>query len=129
MAKILIIDDEVLVRDNISAYLEDEGYSVLATHSAEAGLAKLSVFEPDLVIVDLRLEGISGERFVKTARNLNPSVQFIIHTGSKEYTLPRDLRALDITENNLMFKPIVDLNQLQQLIQAMLNNNKANLSN
>lgn len=120
MSKILIIDDESLLRENLVAFLEDEGHEVISTHSAESGLQKLTHFQPDLVIVDLRLEGASGERFVKTAYNLRPDTAFIIHTGSKEYTLPRDLERIGITENNLLYKPIADLNLLTSLIVQLL---------
>ncbi len=120
MAKILVIDDEELLRDNLEAFLEDEGHEVLVTHSAESGLVKLSTFTPDIVVVDLRLEGVSGERFAKTAHALQPQTRFIIHTGSKEYTLPRDLNLLGITERNLLFKPLTDLKELSRLIEHLL---------
>ncbi|MGI1677756.1 MAG: response regulator [Cellvibrionaceae bacterium] len=120
MAKVLVIDDEELLRDNLEAFLEDEGHEVLVTHSAEAGLVKLSTFNPDIVVVDLRLEGVSGERFTKTAHALQPNTRFIIHTGSKEYTLPRDLYSLGITDRNLLFKPLTDLNELSSLIDNLL---------
>ncbi|GAB1259081.1 response regulator [Aurantivibrio plasticivorans] len=120
MAKILIIDDEESLRDNMTAFLEDEGHRVLATHCAEAGLQKLAQFQPDLVIVDLRLEGASGERFVKTAYSLQPTTCYIIHTGSKEYTLPRSLEMLGISDRNLLYKPIPDLLQLSNLINELL---------
>lgn len=120
MAKILIIDDEALVRDNLVSFLEDEGHSLLSTSRAESGLMRMQVFQPDLVIVDLRLQGINGESFVHTAHNLSPKTRFIIHTGSKEYTISEQLRLRGITEAHVLYKPVFDLNELADLVNTLL---------
>jgi len=125
MAKVLLIDDEALLRANISAFLEDEGHSVMATASAESGLARLARFKPDVVIVDLRLQGVNGETFVRAASNLHPQVQFIIHTGSREYRLSDTLRALGIGADQLLYKPLPDLLQLSRTVKHLVKGNAA----
>lgn len=119
MARILLIDDEPLLRDNLSAYLEDEGHEVITSPTAESGLSKLRQYHPDIVIVDLRLQGINGETFVKTAYRINSALQFIIHTGSADYELSDELRALGLGRDNIVYKPVADLSRLDQLIHQM----------
>ena len=119
MAKILIIDDEPLLRDNLAAYLEDEGHQLVTSSTAEAGLSKLRQYHPDIVIVDLRLQGINGEMFVKTAYRITPDLQFIIHTGSSDYQLSEELQTLGLGPANIVYKPVTDLSLLSELIGRM----------
>lgn len=120
MSRILLIDDEELLRSSVAAYLEDDGYDVLAVENAESALSKIRQYQPEVVVVDLRLKGASGEDFIKAAERLMPGLRYIIHTGSKDYSLPQSLQDLGIRESQLMFKPIDDLSKLSQLINRLL---------
>ncbi len=120
MRKILVIDDEPLVRDNLAAYLEDEGYQVKTAKSAESGLVYFSSFQPDIVLVDLRLEGVSGEVFIKTAFGINPRTRYLIHTGSKEYQIPSYMRDYGVNDKHIAYKPVDDLNKLALQILDIL---------
>jgi DNA-binding NtrC family response regulator len=117
--KVLIIDDEKMLLDNLKAFLEDEGYEVEASRTAESGLSKLNIFKPDAVIVDLRLQGVNGETFVKTAYGINPELRFLIHTGSKEYELSRELQQMGLSQEHIVYKPIADLSQLSNRLQHL----------
>ena len=119
MSKVLVIDDEALLRDSVAAYLEDDGHQVLVKSNAESGLAQLARFQPDIVIVDLRLEGASGEDFITAAKKLYPSAHYLIHTGCKDYRLTNALRALGISETQVLYKPIGDLSKLSHLIDSI----------
>lgn len=118
--KILIIDDEKVLLDNLSAYLEDEGYQVETSVTAESGLSKLGQFEPDAVIVDLRLQGVNGETFVRTAYGINPSLRFLIHTGSREYEVSPELRKIGMDETHIVYKPVADLSKLSDLLHRLI---------
>ncbi len=120
MSKVLVIDDEALLRDSIAAYLEDDGYQVLTSAKAESALTKLPQFKPDVVVVDLRLEGATGEDFIKAACKLQPSTRYIIHTGCKDYVLPSELIALGVHEDQVLYKPVGDLSELSGLIHQLL---------
>jgi DNA-binding NtrC family response regulator len=123
MSKVLVIDDEALLRDSIAAYLEDDGYQVLTTSKAESALTKLPLFQPDVVVVDLRLEGASGEDFIKAASKISPQARYIIHTGCKDYHLPLEMLALGMGEHQILYKPVGDLSRLSGLIDHLLPNN------
>jgi CheY-like chemotaxis protein len=107
--QILIVDDDECVATNIQAYLEDEGYRVNTAASGEEGLEVLKEGSVDFAIVDMRLPGMDGNNFIAQASQLNSKTQYIIHTGSVEYSLPDDLRANAQVRQSVFFKPIVNM--------------------
>ncbi|BFM16909.1 response regulator [Maricurvus nonylphenolicus] len=113
---ILLVDDEAMVRENLSAYLDDEGFTVTAVDSAEEGIRWLQDRQgnssPLSAIVDMRLPGMSGEEFIRSALQICPELRCVIHTGSLEYVLPEDLLAQGMTADDILHKPIADLSVL-----------------
>lgn len=65
---ILVLDDEPGLLKSVKERLELEGYNVLTAQSAEQALGALRRFTPDLLVVDLRLPGMSGLDFCRTVR-------------------------------------------------------------
>lgn len=57
---ILLIEDEVKIRNVVRAYLERAGFQVIEEGSGDAGLQSFAVNNPDLVVLDLMLPGLSG---------------------------------------------------------------------
>lgn len=69
--KILVIDDEEKILDVIKAYLEKEGYTVLTETNGANALNTFKTVNPDLVILDLMLPGMSGEEICRKIRALS----------------------------------------------------------
>jgi DNA-binding response OmpR family regulator len=69
--KILIVEDEVKISDALRAYLENAGYAVFAAFDGESGLAMFNEFSPDLVVLDLMLPKIPGERICQEIRRVS----------------------------------------------------------
>ncbi len=65
---ILVIDDEPALLKSVKERLEMENYNVLTSQTAEHALQTLSRFTPDLMVVDLRLPGMSGLDFCRQVR-------------------------------------------------------------
>ena len=61
MKHILIIDDDVHIGNMLDEVLTKKGYKVARAYSGTEALLSLSVFKPDLVLLDLMLPGLSGE--------------------------------------------------------------------
>ena len=59
-AKILVIDDEEIVRESCTRILQSQDYSIKTADNGEMGLKILDEFHPDLVLVDLKMPGMSG---------------------------------------------------------------------
>ena len=69
MQTILVIDDDASLRDTISVMLEQEDFRVLVAADGREGYEKALTMKPDLLIVDLRLPGMSGVEICKQLRN------------------------------------------------------------
>lgn len=66
--KILVVDDEVEIRDLILAILEDEGYEVAAATSGEGALRLLPSVRPDLILMDIMMPQMDGREALRRIR-------------------------------------------------------------
>jgi len=105
-ARLMIIDDEERIRQLLLDFLEDYGdFALRAEDSAEAALADLDKQGADLCIVDMRLPGMDGQAFILNAFRLGLCPAFILHTGSMDFALTKELLACGLTEADVFFKP------------------------
>jgi putative two-component system response regulator len=81
MAKVLVIDDEPLVRDLVSDILADDGHEVLAAATAEAALEALGDPSLGLVVSDIVMPGLSGLELLAAARRRRPNLPVVLVTG------------------------------------------------
>jgi DNA-binding NtrC family response regulator len=88
--KVLLVDDEKLMRLAVRHRLTGEGFQVDATESATEALTVLRERDYDVVVTDLRCEGTSGLDVVREVRRLQPGAGVILLTGSAE---PDELEA------------------------------------
>lgn len=79
--KILIVDDEEVLRDVLDAVVRREGFETTLASSGEEGLHVLDTEEIDLVILDIMLPGISGVDTLRAIRISNPTLPVIIITA------------------------------------------------
>ncbi len=79
MPKILIIEDSAFERKAISGMLKDAGYSdVIEAESGELGLKKFDEAKPDLVLLDLRMPGMSGMDVLAELKKKDNGVKVLI---------------------------------------------------
>jgi DNA-binding NtrC family response regulator len=79
--KILILDDEPIVCKRLKPSLEKQGFQVdTFTRSFEA-LQAVKETTYDIIITDLKMEGMDGMRFLQEAKKLNPDTEVIVITG------------------------------------------------
>jgi DNA-binding response OmpR family regulator len=84
MPKILLIDDDETVCEALSLMLEREGFVPLLAHDGESGFEKALTLKPQLVLVDLRLPGMSGVELCKQLRAANVGIPIIVLSGLDE---------------------------------------------
>ena len=113
---ILVMDDDEAVRFSLFSYLEDCGYNVLTSETAEDALQKLETENIDVVIVDLRLPGIDGDVFIEQTYKDFPNLGYIIYTGSTEFTVSEKIINLDQVYDEIFFKPITDISLIEEAI-------------
>ena len=109
MIRVLVLDDEMSIRESLSDFLEDFNFQVFAAETAEAALEILKDNFVNVAIVDMRLPGIDGNSFIVQAHDLSPETRFIIHTGSVNYHMTQDVRKVGVHENFVFLKPIGNL--------------------
>jgi len=80
-ARLLIVDDEEIALRNLQHVMEKEGYQVTATQSGAAAVALLKKQGFDVVLTDLRMEGVDGMDVLKRCRELQPETEVIFITG------------------------------------------------
>ncbi|WP_073040317.1 sigma-54-dependent transcriptional regulator [Desulfacinum infernum] len=80
-ARILIVDDEKIARDNLEYVLRKEGYDVVAVDSGFRAFKELERSEFDLVMTDLRMERVDGMDVLERTKELYPETEVIVVTG------------------------------------------------
>jgi DNA-binding NtrC family response regulator len=100
---ILIIDDEIEIRESLQTLLELEGYEVEAAANGEEGLSKLGERSFDLVLLDLALPGRSGIDLLPEIRALDAQLPVIIITAYG--TVEDAVRAMQGGAGNFLQKP------------------------
>ena len=79
--KLLIIDDELLIRMSLESGLEDLGYQVRTAENIAAGLAIAESFSPDVLLLDNRLQNDSGLSHVADFKSLDEDLIVILMTA------------------------------------------------
>jgi two-component system NtrC family response regulator len=79
--KILVVDDESIIRDSLSDWMKDAGYDVLTAEDGPRGLELVRQKKPDIAIVDLIMPGFDGIEFLKRAKAVYPAIQVIVMTA------------------------------------------------
>lgn len=117
---VLIVDDEEMIRENLKAYLEDEGLWVAAFEAVTPALNWLMDGGYCRVcIMDMRLPDIDGNTAIRTLHRLYPEMKFLIHTGSSSYSLPDDLRAMGLDDACVYQKPLGDMAPLAAVARTL----------
>ena len=81
MAQVLIVDDDHQLRMSFERLLVAEGYDVRTASSGEAGIAAVREALPDVVVMDVRMPGISGLEAYAAMREIEPRLPVIIMTA------------------------------------------------
>lgn len=118
--KVLVVDDEPGIRESLADFLGDYEFEVFSAESAEKALKIVEREELALAIVDLRLPGISGDTMILRSHSFRPEMKFLIHTGSVDYRLSDELKAIGMGSENLFLKPIPDLTVIIDAINKIL---------
>jgi len=79
--KILIVDDEAIIRDSLRDWLTDAGYEVLTAGNGVEGLELVRKEKPGVAVIDLVLPGSDGLDLLRKAKQIQPGIQVIIITA------------------------------------------------
>lgn len=79
--KILIVDDEEIMRNFLLDVFMDEGYNLDSAADGEEALEKISKNKYQLIITDIQMPGVDGTEVLKKAKESSPETEVIVITG------------------------------------------------
>lgn len=79
--KILIVDDDTKACINLKRILKGKHYLVEVAYGGEEALSKINDFSPHIVLLDIRMPGLSGDELVKMIKNWKPKIEVIMTTA------------------------------------------------
>ena len=121
---VLIIDDEENIRNGLAANFELEDYEVKTAANGKDGLDLVAKGDIDLVITDLRMDGISGEEVVKRVTTETPGIPVIVLTGHG--SIDAAVEAMKSGAYDFLTKPL-NLDQLNLIVKRALENRELSL--
>jgi diguanylate cyclase (GGDEF)-like protein len=137
LQRILLVDDDLVVRAKVSESLEQDGFEVILAKNGNDGIAAYKEYHPDLILVDAVMPILDGFEFCEQLKNLgerltpilmitslddNESVDRAFASGATDYiTKPINLPVLRQRVRNLVRQSHLIKNQLTELQQANQN--------
>ena len=91
MARILIIDDDSLVRDALVLMLEHEGHEVMEAANGREAIRIIREWQPDLVITDIIMPETDGFETIRELRNTAAELKIIAISGGDPIGAPPDI--------------------------------------
>lgn len=80
-ANLLVVDDELIVRDSLDKWFREEGYDVTVADSAQDALTKMASRRFDLALVDIKMPGTDGVELQRRMHEIDSDMLVIIMTG------------------------------------------------
>ncbi len=111
--RVLVVEDDQDIAETLSLLLEVAGHQVAIVHDGASALAKLKVFEPDVMLLDIGLPGMDGYELAKHIRKQSQTLPLAALTG---YGLEADKRRAEAAGFNAHFIKPVDLEALRAFV-------------
>ena len=115
--KILIVDDEKIVRESLLHWFEEDGYDVEAAEDGETALKMFDKNKYDLLLVDMKMPGIGGLELLKKVKEIDKETIVILITAFA--SVPSAITALKDGAYDYVTKP-VDPDELAHLVKKAL---------
>ena len=117
--RILVVDDELVVRDSLKEWLEDEGFQVDMAESGEEALKKLNAEAFNLMLTDIKMPGMDGVELLERAREIHRDLPVVMMTAYA--TVETAVEAMKIGAMDYLMKPF-DPDTLVPLIIQLYQN-------
>ncbi len=116
-ARVLVVDDDELIRDTLATALSDEGYTVRVASDGRAALSTLGEWRPDLIVLDLMMPIMDGQAFraaQRTARGVEDIPVIVLSAAHNVQARAADLEAAAV------FPKPFDLSALLDAVERAL---------
>lgn len=115
--KILIVDDELIMRESLAGWLERDGHFVEKAESGEEALKKIGETRFDILLLDIKMEGMSGLEVLKEIKDTDPDTEVIMITAYG--SISSAIEAMKSGAFDYLLKPF-DPNELGILIEKVI---------
>lgn len=115
MSKILAIDDDSIIRTLLTNILTKAGYEVITASDGESGLELAATTNPDLVVTDFQMPGLTGLDVVTELQRTQPGLPVILLTAHGDVALT--IKSIQLGAYDFIEKPI----QMQELLDVIRN--------
>lgn len=113
-ARILIVDDELEIRELLSRHFRYLGYEVATAYDGEDALAKMEEMRIEVVISDIRMPRMDGVMLLEHVRREFPMVRVVMMTG---YVAQEAILAcMREGAETCVFKPLEDLSEMEKAV-------------
>lgn len=119
MNKVLIIEDEIRTAEPVQTALKFNGISADIAANGQQGIDMFKKTDYDLVLLDLKMPGMSGEDVLKQIREIDPFVDVIIYTNYSEFADIKKLTNIGI-DGYINKGPNAELGELVNAIKEKL---------
>src|SRR5687768_9872189 len=126
MAKILVVDDQDMMRDSLAATLVREGHEVIAATDGAAAVSRLNGARFDLMITDLKMPKMTGIELLAEAKKLRPEMPVVLMTAFA--TVQTAVEAMKLGAYDYIQKPF-DGEEIKHLVDRTLEHNRLKLEN
>ncbi|OGX40110.1 MAG: hypothetical protein A2984_03165 [Omnitrophica WOR_2 bacterium RIFCSPLOWO2_01_FULL_41_12] len=119
MAKLLIVDDETDVREFAANFFRKRKIEVSTASSGEEALSIIDKEKPNLVLLDIRMEGIDGIETLRRIKENNKEIKVIMVTGKKPDEEESVQKCREYGALNYIHKPL-ELEDLERVVLSEL---------
>jgi len=116
-SKILIVDDELIMRESLAGWLERDGHKVDKAAGGEEALEKCEKTRYDILLLDIKMEGMSGLEVLKKVKENDPDVSVVMITAYG--SIPSAIEAMKSGAYEYLLKPF-DPDELMMLIEKII---------
>lgn len=117
LVRVLIVDDEAVIRDGLKRILDASRFSVESCASGYGAIELLHQKDFDLIVTDLKMPGMSGIEVLKAVKTLQPDIPVIMITGYA--TVDTAVEAMKNGAYDYLSKPFTP-NQFLEKVEAAL---------
>jgi len=119
MAKLLIVDDESDIREFARNFFKKRKLEVFVASGGRQALDLIASDNPDLILLDIRMEEMTGIEVLRELRKSKPDVKVIMVSGVEDVETIKEANALGVI--GYIHKPFI-LEELEKIVLAQLNN-------
>jgi heterodisulfide reductase subunit A len=121
--RILIVDDELVVRDSLKEWLEDEGFQVDMAESGAEALEKVTGEAYHLMLLDIKMPGMDGVEVLKRSKDIRPELPVVMMTAYA--TVETAVEAMKLGAMDYLMKPFHPDTLVPMVVQLYQNIERA----